>query len=180
MAIYKGINSPPRKVIQNGKFANDGTGDTLRDAADKINDNFKQLWYNLYVPEDKHPGREFRLSDINTSIDSVVSNPDSGQFVSNFASLASDSDQAILKISAHDTSGKVFKFISSDTLTTSLSVWQWDSDNYDEFQLVAMVPGTATYNDSYEYWRFEKTGSSATSGVLVESDNYFFSLQGIW
>lgn len=33
-----------REILQNGATANDGTGDTLRDAADKINTNFLSLW----------------------------------------------------------------------------------------------------------------------------------------
>jgi hypothetical protein len=36
-----------RLIIQNGKFANDGNGDTLRDAAEKINNNFATL-FSLY------------------------------------------------------------------------------------------------------------------------------------
>ena len=36
-----------RQVLQNGTVANDGTGDTLRDAADKINTNFLSLWEQL-------------------------------------------------------------------------------------------------------------------------------------
>jgi len=36
-----------REVLQNGTTANDGTGDTLRDAADKINTNFTYVWNRL-------------------------------------------------------------------------------------------------------------------------------------
>jgi len=36
-----------RQVLQNGTVANDGTGDTLRDAANKINGNFLSLWQAL-------------------------------------------------------------------------------------------------------------------------------------
>lgn len=35
---------PDRKYLDLGKVANDGTGDTLRDAADKIEFNFGQLY----------------------------------------------------------------------------------------------------------------------------------------
>lgn len=34
----------PREILQNGTTANDGTGDSLRDAADKINTNFSTLF----------------------------------------------------------------------------------------------------------------------------------------
>ena len=38
------MSTPTRLVIQNGSHANDGTGDTLRDASRKINDNFAVLF----------------------------------------------------------------------------------------------------------------------------------------
>ena len=34
---------PTQQTISNGAMANDGTGDSLRDAADKINNNFLAL-----------------------------------------------------------------------------------------------------------------------------------------
>lgn len=40
---------PTRKILNIGSFANDGTGDTLRDAADKINYNFSHLYSNVEV-----------------------------------------------------------------------------------------------------------------------------------
>ena len=42
------MSTPTRLVIQNGSHANDGNGDTLRDAATKINDNFAVL-FGLYT-----------------------------------------------------------------------------------------------------------------------------------
>ena len=43
------MSTPTRLVIQNGSHANDGNGDTLRDAATKINNNFSALWRGLYL-----------------------------------------------------------------------------------------------------------------------------------
>ncbi len=43
------MSNPTRLIIQNGRFANDGEGDTLRDAATKINDNFENLWGVLEI-----------------------------------------------------------------------------------------------------------------------------------
>ena len=37
------MSNPTIQIIQNGSHANDGTGDTLRDATTKINDNFAVL-----------------------------------------------------------------------------------------------------------------------------------------
>lgn len=42
------MSDPTRQVIQTGAFANDGTGDTLREAGNKINDNFSALWLSVY------------------------------------------------------------------------------------------------------------------------------------
>ena len=42
------MSTPTRLVIQNGSHANDGTGDTLRDASTKINNNFATLWDAMY------------------------------------------------------------------------------------------------------------------------------------
>jgi hypothetical protein len=42
------MTTPTRLIVQTGSFANDGTGDTLRDAGSKINDNFATLWSGLY------------------------------------------------------------------------------------------------------------------------------------
>jgi hypothetical protein len=42
------MSTPTRLIIQNGRFANDGNGDTLRDAAEKINNNFTTLWNGMY------------------------------------------------------------------------------------------------------------------------------------
>lgn len=39
---------PTQQHIFNGTIANDGTGDTLRDATTKINDNFTRLYGDLY------------------------------------------------------------------------------------------------------------------------------------
>ena len=41
-----------QKILHIGAFANDGTGDTLRDAADKINYNFYHLFNRLEISPD--------------------------------------------------------------------------------------------------------------------------------
>lgn len=58
------MSTPTRLIIQNGRFANDGKGDTLRDAADKINDNFTNLWGVLQA-------ESLNFSDVPTSDPSV-------------------------------------------------------------------------------------------------------------
>lgn len=48
-----------RQILQNGTTANDGTGDSLRDAADKINNNFRQLFIALGDSSDISSGAGF-------------------------------------------------------------------------------------------------------------------------
>ena len=50
---------PTQQIISNGAMANDGTGDSLRDAADKINNNFESLWQSTYNGANDQPAREF-------------------------------------------------------------------------------------------------------------------------
>ena len=42
------MTDPTRLIIQTGTIANDGTGDTLREAGNKINNNFSALWDGVY------------------------------------------------------------------------------------------------------------------------------------
>ena len=42
------MSDPTRQIIQTGSQANDGTGDTLREAGNKINNNFSALWLSVY------------------------------------------------------------------------------------------------------------------------------------
>ena len=50
---------PTQEFIAKGTIANDGTGDSLRDAADKINNNFAELWQKSYNSTDDWPGKSF-------------------------------------------------------------------------------------------------------------------------
>jgi hypothetical protein len=173
--VYKGSNSPPQRVVQNGKFANDGTGDTLRDAADKINDNFSQLWYDLYNDKVTHPGREFTCVGISDSSPSI------GGFTMRSADLGEDSDTLYLRFSAQDLNGKSYKFGSAAAIApTTLSVWELDSDDTDVFNLKGVISGEASYVDSYEYWLFRKTSTYATAELLESDGTYYFNLQGVW
>ena len=168
MAIYKGNLNPPRQVIQNGKFANDGTGDTLRDAADKINDNFKQLWYDLYVPTEYRPGREFVCGKI--AGDSY--SPDAGEFTITHNDLKHDSDTVVIKISTFDKINRAYKFESGEEISPlTLSIWELDSANIDEFRLKGITTGTARYVDSAEHWRFTKSSVQASAGNTGQRRN---------
>lgn len=62
------MSDPTRLIIQTGTHANDGTGDTLRDAATKINDNFAVL-FGLYAGLD---------SDGDGMVDGIDASPSGG------------------------------------------------------------------------------------------------------
>ena len=54
-----------RQNINNGTVANDGTGDTLRDAAGKINDNFAEIYQYLGQIDSSTLSSKITLSDPN-------------------------------------------------------------------------------------------------------------------
>jgi len=68
---------PTQKTISKGSTANDGTGDSLRDAADKINDNFYELWQSNYNSSDQWPARSFVVGSVDNNSPAA---PAPGQF----------------------------------------------------------------------------------------------------
>ena len=171
------MRTPPRLILANGTRANDGTGDTLRDAADKINQNFERIWGDIYNAEEIRPGRGFVVS-IGTDA------PDSGEVSVSLGNLVTDSDQ-VLKISRWDNNDKSFKFDGMSGGSPAvisgreLSIFSNDSD--DKYSLKAILSGTVSYSDSGAgYWTFTKTARVASVGQLDSGDSYYISLNGIW
>lgn len=166
------MRTPPRLFLANGTRANDGTGDTLRDAADKINQNFERIWGDIYNAEPVRPGRGFVAS-----IDSSL--PDSGEFSVSLGNLVTDSDQ-VLKIARWDTNEKSFMWDGTATISgRELSIFSNDSD--DKYKLMAILSGNVSYSDSGAgYWTFTKTSRVAAFGSIDSGDSYYISLQGIW
>lgn len=62
------MSNPTRQIINTGTIANDGTGDTLREASRKINDNFAVL-FGLYEGLD---------SDGDGEVDRIDASPSGG------------------------------------------------------------------------------------------------------
>ena len=56
---------PTQQTISNGAMANDGTGDSLRDAATTINDNFTNLWEGTFNGSEDFPGKQFVIGTVN-------------------------------------------------------------------------------------------------------------------
>jgi len=77
---------PTQKTISKGASANDGTGDSLRDAADKINDNFSELWQSTYNSSEKWPGRSFVVG----SVDTAFAEPSAGQVTTSSGAQPTD------------------------------------------------------------------------------------------
>ena len=168
--------TPTQLILQNGTRANDGTGDTLRDATTKINDNFTNLWNDLYNGTEQAPGREFQCRGIGGT------SPDSGGFTIQKEDLATDSDQYV-RISFSDRDGKRFKTSSTATIDgTRLSMWQLDTGSVDNWTLVALYEGTITYEPATKHWRFSRDsdGSLLTVGSVDSTGTYYLSVQGLW
>ena len=164
--------TPPKKELYTGAVANDGTGDTLRDAADKINDNFTQLWDDVYNDEVVAPGRKFVCQGITSSISA-----DSGSFVVTALITDPDSDQTF-KIHAKDQDKKEFKTGVNTSFTTKLSVWELDSGTLDDWTFMEYLEGNAKYQDSN--WTFTKTSVLFSDGTIESDGTYYLALQGVW
>lgn len=166
------MRTPHRLEISNGTVANDGTGDTLYDATTKINNNFRTLWSGVYNDEVATPGRTFEFSRVTDS------SPDSGQFTMTYADISEDSE-AFVRISRLDQEDKAFA--GSPNLgkiaQTKLSLWSLDSGTLDEWSLVNIFYGSATY--ATDHWEFGIDSSIAT-GSLDSGTAYYLGLEGAW
>ena len=165
--------TPTQQIIQRGTFANDGTGDTLRDAAQKINDNFTYVWSEVWDGEAVAPGRQFLCSSIAGGL------ANSGSFTVTTSNLDVDSDQTI-RVARVDQNDKSFK--TSNTTAghaTSLSIWNLDSGEVDDWNLLARYEGTVQYTT--DNWVFTKTSTilSTTDGV-DSGGTYYLKLDGMW
>ena len=165
--------TPSQQIIQRGSFANDGTGDTLRDAAQKINDNFTYLWDDVYSTQELYPGRKFICGSISTST------PDSGQFTINKSDLR-DSGQYI-RISRYDQKENSYK-TSTDSAglgTFQLSIWSLDSGTNDDWNLLAKFGGDVQYTS--DTWIFQRTSTTlATTDGVDSGGTYYIKLDGVW
>ena len=98
-----------REILQTGTVANDGTGDTLRDAADKLNTNFVNLWNHI-----GGQGSDFNSETI--TIDTAASPTSPISFCNASSALAVSLPDATL-----DGTSKRFLNINSGTATITPS-----------------------------------------------------------
>ena len=167
------MRTPTKQVISRGSYANDGTGDTLRDAAQKINDNFTYLWNDTYDAIGLRPGREFSLAQ-------ASADPDSGQFSLHTNDLNIDSTQ-IVRISRYDQLDKSFKTsITSSMDSVQLSIWSLDSGTADDWNFLARYDGSVQYVEANNYWRFTKSSTLAATTTPVDSGGtYYIKIDGV-
>ena len=165
------MTTPTQQILQRGSYANDGTGDTLRDAGQKINDNFTYLWEEVWNAGSK-PGREFLCKSVSTS------SPAEGEFTIFRSSLEGDSDQWV-RISRWDQDDKSFKTSATATHATSLSLWSLDSGTIDDWNYIARYEGNLQYVT--DHWIFEKTSTThATSDLVDSGGTYYIKVDGAW
>ena len=166
------MRTPTQKVIQRGTYANDGTGDTLRDAAEKINDNFTHLWADTYDGIGLRPGREFSLIQASAE-------PDSGEFSLHTNSLNIDSTQ-IVRISRYDQLDKSIKTSIDSAMDAQLSIWSLDSGTVDDWNFLARYEGSIQYIEADNFWRFTKSSTIAASTTPVDSGGtYYIKIDGV-
>jgi len=94
-----------REILQTGTVSNDGTGDTLRDAADKINTNFVNLWNQI-------GGQDSDFNSETITIDTAASPTAPISFCNSSSALAVSLPNATL-----DGTSKKFLNINSGTAT---------------------------------------------------------------
>ena len=157
---------PTQQTISNGAMANDGTGDSLRDAADKINNNFQSLWQSTYNGADDQPAREFvfgagtdgyskpAAGEVNAYNNGTPSNMTN--FV-NFRISQFDQSGAARVIPVQRDWDNGTGLYDSVTTTTTLTMYQKTNDSsLSSYEIVGQYSGTL-------YYKTQSNPPSATS-----------------
>ena len=138
-----------KQTINIGAAANDGTGDPIRDAFDKVNDNFDEL-YSSYVATGS-------VSVGNATVNSVISNT-GGLVVSN----------STVSTVANSSTFKIGNTTANSTLTaTQLGVLGNSTIGTAVINTTAFAVGNATVNASLSLSTLAV--STATSNLVVNS-----------
>ena len=145
---------PTQQTISNGVMANDGTGDSLRDAADKINNNFTELWQGTYNSIRDEPARAFVVGSLNDG----YSKPIAGQMNAyNNGTPSNMTDFVNFRISQFDNNGSVRTIpvqrdwngagqYDSVLTATTLTMYQKTNDSsFASFVVVGQYTGNLYY-----------------------------------
>lgn len=197
---------PIQKIISNGTVANDGTGDSLRDAATKINSNFTDIWYKDYTEKVKQTGREFV---VNSPASNAKPNPTfinmSG--VSSVAGTFADFG-LYLRASWQDKDGKGIYTTKNATLVgasyvnatteTTLEIYQKEASSVarlgtENWILRGLYSGTVEFEtlftgdpasftaDITDCWTFKRDQTIFyTLGVPTAGTSLYIKINGLW
>lgn len=143
-----------REVLQNGTTANDGTGDTLRDAADKINTNFVSIW-NALGGRDSYFTDGFHVdSDGNIVFDTGTYNTTltAGSPTGNRTVTLPNATGTVSLITATET-------LTNKTLTTPIVDVLFDSNSNEAIKFNGAGPSSVNY--------FELINGDSTTGITI-------------
>jgi hypothetical protein len=148
-----------QQIVNIGTIANDNTGDTLRGAGQKINDNFDELYGSLpidaapstWVPTltDSGGGRTYSFT-VNTARHTSIG------FVSTFTA-----DITVNSVTGSATGQLRLTLPDSVTYTTAAAVWLTNATNQAKTMIIARVVGGTSY---LELSNFETGTTSSLAG----------------
>ena len=158
-----------QQIINIGAIANDNTGDTLRGAGQKINDNFDEIYAALpltapstWVPSltDSGGGRTFTYT-VNTAQHTSIG------FVTTFTA-----DLTVNSVTGTATGQLRLTLPDTVTYTTAAAVWLTNATNQAKTMIIARVVGGTNY---LEFSVFETGVTSSLAGHLQATSRLIVS-----
>lgn len=158
-----------QQIINIGTIANDNTGDTLRGAGQKINDNFTEVYAELpmtapatWVPTltDSGGGRTFAIT-INTARHTSIG------FLTTFTA-----DVTVNSVTGIATGQLRLTLPDTVTYTTAAAVWLTNATNQAKTMIIARVVGGTNY---LEFSAFETGVTSSLAGHLQATSRLIVS-----
>ena len=147
---------PTQQTISNGAAANDGTGDSLRDAADKINNNFAELWQGTYNSIQDQPGRAFVVGDLVDANSKPIAgqvnpynnfSPSNMKDFSNFRISQFDNDGSVRTMPVQQNYNNQTGEYDSVRTATTLTMYQKTNDSsIGSFEVVGQYNGKLKYS----------------------------------
>ena len=158
-----------QQIINIGTIANDNTGDTLRGAGQKINDNFTEVYAELpmtapatWVPTltDSGGGRTFAITT-NTARHTSIG------FLTTFTA-----DVTVNSVTGIATGQLRLTLPDTVTYTTAAAVWLTNATNQAKTMIIARVVGGTNY---LEFSAFETGVTSSLAGHLQATSRLIVS-----
>ena len=158
-----------QQIINIGTIANDNTGDTLRGAGQKINDNFTEVYAELpmtapatWAPTltDSGGGRTFAITT-NTARHTSIG------FLTTFTS-----DVTVNSVTGTATGQLRLTLPDTVTYTTAAAVWLTNATNQAKTMIIARVVGGTNY---LEFSAFETGVTSSLAGHMQATSRLIVS-----